>query len=95
MKLYMKLLIVFSLIWLLLPGAGHAETLVVGCDHSFKPFVFKDKDGKLVGFDIDLWDAIAKELGLAYELKPMNFDALIPALIEKKIDVALAGRHVL
>lgn len=94
MKFQHGLLMIWVLILLIFPGVSHAETLTIGCDHSFKPFVFKGKDGKLTGFDIDLWAAIAKELNLEYELKPMAFDALIPALIEKKIDVALAGMTI-
>ncbi|MCP5922139.1 transporter substrate-binding domain-containing protein, partial [Klebsiella pneumoniae] len=46
---------------------------------------------KYVGFDIDLWDAIAKELKLDYAFKPMDFSGIIPALQTKNIDLALAG----
>jgi glutamine transport system substrate-binding protein len=93
-KVDIRFMVLCFLIVLFSPGIGYAETLVVGCDHSFKPFVFKDKQGKLTGFDIDLWAAIAKDLNVTYELKPMDFDALIPALIEKKIDLALAGMTI-
>src|SRR5690606_27148150 len=44
-----------------------------------------------VGFDIDLWDAVAQELGLKYRLQPMDFGGIIPALQTRNIDVALAG----
>lgn len=36
-----------------------------------------------MGFDVDLWAAIAKELKLDYELKPMDFSGIIPALQTK------------
>lgn len=72
------------------PGVG-AQTLVVGCDTDFKPFVFTGADGKTTGFDIELWDALAKRLGIAYRLEPMAFKDLIPALVQKRIDAALAG----
>ncbi|MCA0345033.1 MAG: transporter substrate-binding domain-containing protein, partial [Proteobacteria bacterium] len=40
-------------------GQGvHAEDLVVAADTAFVPFEFKEGD-KYVGFDIDMWDAIA------------------------------------
>ena len=42
-------------------------------------------------FDVDLWAAIAKELKLDYELKPMDFSGIIPALQTKNVDLALAG----
>ena len=69
---------------------AQAQTLVVATDTAFVPFEFKQGD-KYVGFDIDLWDAVAKELGLAYKLQPMDFNGILPALQTKNVDVALAG----
>ena len=61
--------------------SSHAadKKLVVATDTAFVPFEFKQGD-KYVGFDVDLWAAIAKELKLDYELKPMDFSGIIPAL---------------
>ena len=70
--------------------AAHAETLVVAVDTAFVPFEFKQGD-KYVGFDIDLWDAVAKELKLDYKLQPMDFNGILPALQTKNVDVGLAG----
>lgn len=72
--------------------SSHAadKKLVVATDTAFVPFEFKQGD-KYVGFDVDLWAAIAKELKLDYELKPMDFSGIIPALQTKNIDLALAG----
>jgi glutamine transport system substrate-binding protein len=86
-----KSLIMAAILLLVVTGTSQAKTLVVGCDFSFKPFVFKGPDGKYTGFDIELWDAIAKRLKLNYKLLPMHFNELIPALLIKKIDVAFAG----
>jgi glutamine transport system substrate-binding protein len=74
----------------LFSAAAKAESLVVACDTAFVPFEFKQGD-KYVGFDIDLWDAIAKDLGLSYKLQPMDFNGILPALQTKNVDVALAG----
>jgi glutamine transport system substrate-binding protein len=67
-----------------------AEDLVVATDTAFVPFEFKEGD-KYVGFDIDMWDAIAAEIGVTYTLQPMDFNGIIPALQTKQVDVALAG----
>lgn len=67
-----------------------ADKLVVATDTAFVPFEFKQGD-QYVGFDIDLWAAIAKELKLDYQLKPMDFSGIIPALQTKNVDLALAG----
>ncbi|MFB6434745.1 MAG: glutamine ABC transporter substrate-binding protein GlnH [Candidatus Malihini olakiniferum] len=66
------------------------KPLIVATDTAFVPFEFKQGD-KYVGFDIDLWDAIAKELKLEYTLKAMDFAGIIPALQTRNIDLALAG----
>ena len=67
-----------------------ADDLVVATDTAFVPFEFKEGD-KYVGFDIDMWDEIAKDLGVTYKLQPMDFGGIIPALQTKQVDVALAG----
>ncbi|MGK2889407.1 MAG: glutamine ABC transporter substrate-binding protein GlnH [Candidatus Malihini olakiniferum] len=66
------------------------KPLIVATDTAFVPFEFKQGD-KYVGFDIDLWDSIAKELKLEYTLKPMDFAGIIPALQTRNVDLALAG----
>lgn len=90
----MKSIVKFSLAALTLAFAVSANAaekkLVVATDTAFVPFEFK-QDGKYVGFDVDLWAAIAKELKLDYTLKPMDFSGIIPALQTRNVDVALAG----
>lgn len=70
--------------------SAHAKQLIVATDTSFVPFEYKEGD-KYVGFDIDLWDAIAKDAGLDYKLQPMDFGGIIPGLQTGQVDVGLAG----
>ena len=71
-------------------GVASAKDLIVATDTAFVPFEFKQGD-KYTGFDIDIWEAIAKDLDLSFELRPMDFSGIIPALQTGQIDVALAG----
>lgn len=71
-------------------AVASANSLVVAVDTAFVPFEFKQGD-TYVGFDIDMWDTIAKDLGLEYRLQPMDFSGILPALQTKNVDVALAG----
>ena len=73
-----------------LSATAAEKKLIVATDTAFVPFEFKQGD-KYVGFDVDLWDAIAKELKLDYTLKPMDFSGIIPALQTRNVDLALAG----
>ncbi len=88
MKHFRKLIVAAALA--LAATSASATELVVATDTAFVPFEFK-KDGKYVGFDIDMWDAIASDLDVKYELRPMDFNGIIPALQTGQVDVALAG----
>lgn len=85
-----KLLAIAAAALTLGAGAAIAKDLVVATDTAFVPFEFKEGD-TYVGFDIDMWDTIAKDLGATYELRPMDFSGIIPALQTGQVDVALAG----
>ena len=77
-------------------GGKDKKELVVGTEPAFAPFEFQKENSKeYVGFDMDLIAAIAKRMG--YEkctIRGMGFDALIPALEAKNIDVAIAGMTI-
>jgi polar amino acid transport system substrate-binding protein len=64
--------------------------IVVGTSSGAFPFEMTDKTGKLIGFDIDIANAIAKELGVAVEIQNYSFSGLIPALISNKVDMVLS-----
>ncbi|MCI8560945.1 MAG: transporter substrate-binding domain-containing protein [Dorea sp.] len=63
--------------------------IVMGVNATYAPFEFhKTIDGKdeIVGFDIELGQAIADELGVEFEVSDMSFDGLLPALATGKVD---------
>ncbi len=94
MKKLMAIVLTLSLVFCL-AFTVQAKKLVVGHDTNFMPFEFKDPEtGKYVGFDIDMWKLIADNLGLEYELQPMDFNGLIPALQSGNIDAAIAGMTI-
>ena len=63
----------------------------VACtEPTFPPFEFTE-DGKDVGFDIDLLQAVSDKIGYKMEIKNLGFDALIPALKSGQIDLIAAG----
>jgi arginine/lysine/histidine transporter system substrate-binding protein len=76
-------------------GEGEKTTeekvLVMGTSADFAPFESRNTDGEIVGFDIDLANYIADELGYKLEIKDMKFDGLIGALQTNRVDLVLAG----
>lgn len=67
-----------------------AKKLYVGTNAEFAPYEYLE-NGKMVGFDIELMDAIGEELGYEIVWSNMSFDGLLPALQMKKIDAVIAG----
>jgi ABC-type amino acid transport substrate-binding protein len=70
--------------------------LVVGTCADYPPYewhLVQDGEDKIIGFDIDIAQAIADELGVELEVKDMDFDGLIPALSTGKIDMIIAGMN--
>lgn len=67
------------------------KVLRVGCDAAFAPFTYTDDNGKLIGFDVDLINAIAKEMGYTVDMKGYPFDGIIPTLITNNIDLIISG----
>ncbi|STV92035.1 Lysine-arginine-ornithine-binding periplasmic protein [Klebsiella michiganensis] len=57
------------------------------------PFEFV-KEGKLTGFDIDLINALSKEIQLTPAPMPMEFKGLIPALQGKRLDIINSAMYV-
>lgn len=66
------------------------STWVVGTNAEFAPFCFQE-EGKIVGFDIDIVQEVAKRLEKKMELKDMPFEALLPDLMLGKITCIAAG----
>jgi arginine/lysine/histidine transporter system substrate-binding protein len=71
-----------------------AGKIVVGTSADYPPYEFhKQVNGKdtIVGFDIDIANEIAKDLGVKLEIKDMKFDGLLPALDTGNVDMVIAG----
>ncbi len=68
--------------------------LVIGTSMDFPPFEYVNETGGAVGLDIDIATEIAKELGVKLQVRDLGFDALVPALKNKEIDLVLAGMSI-
>ncbi|MEM6943266.1 MAG: transporter substrate-binding domain-containing protein [Pseudomonadota bacterium] len=64
--------------------------LVVGLS-TFVPWAMRDKKGDLIGFEIDVANQLAEDMGVEVEFVPTAFDGIIPALLAKKFDVIITG----
>ena len=70
------------------------DTLTMITSPDYPPYEYYDTQGgerKIVGFDIDIANTIAKELGFKLKVMESDFNGLIPALQAKRADFVMAG----
>ena len=67
---------------------------IVGLDDTFAPMGFRDKNGEIVGFDIDLAREAARRMGVDVEFKAVDWDGVIFELKSKKIDMVWNGMTI-
>ena len=68
-------------------------TLNVGLS-TFVPWSMRDKEGELIGFEIDVAKRLAEDLGVDVNFVPTAWDGIIPALIAGNFDVIISGMTV-
>jgi len=57
----------------------------------FKPWSMRDKNGELIGFELDVGEKLAKDMEVDAEFIPTAWDGIIPALVSGKFDVIISG----
>jgi polar amino acid transport system substrate-binding protein len=65
--------------------------LIVGVNIPYAPNEFKDPSGKIVGFDVDLMNAIAATLGLTAEFREADFAKIIPSIQGDTFNVGMSS----
>ena len=73
-------------------AGGHG--LRVGVEGAYPPFSWKEADGTLKGFDIDMAMEVCKRLNRECELVEQEWDGMIPALLAKKFDTIIASMSI-
>ena len=70
-----------------------AGKLIVGTSTPYEPMEYKDENGNIVGFDIDIANEIANQLGVDIEVVNMTFDedAFADALNNEEVDIIIAA----
>jgi polar amino acid transport system substrate-binding protein len=66
--------------------------ILIGTDSSYAPNEFLDTDGKtVIGFDVDLFNAVAAKLGVKTQWQSATFDAIIPGLQSGKYEMGISS----
>jgi len=64
-------------------------SISVCLEGTYPPISFDDTDGKLTGFEVELAEALAKELGVKARLQPTKWDGILAALESKRLDIVV------
>jgi len=75
-------------------SANEWDKIRIGVEGAYPPFSSIEKDGTLVGFDIDIAKALCKEIGAECVLVPQDWDGIIPALLARKYDAIIASMSI-
>jgi lysine-arginine-ornithine-binding protein len=75
-------------------AVGEPLKLRIGTEGTYKPMSFFDAAGNLTGFEVELVTAICTKISAQCEFVILDFDGIVPALQEKKIDAIAAGMRV-
>lgn len=75
-------------------GEKEVETYIAATEPTYPPFDSTDEDGNIVGFDMDLLNAIAEDQGFKVEYQAFEFDALVPTIQSGNADIIAAGMNV-
>ncbi len=80
-----------SAVLLCLGAAAPASALGLCVEGAYPPFSQVAPDGSITGFDIDIGQALCKQMGETCTLVKVDWDGIIPALLEKKCDAIMAS----
>jgi ABC-type amino acid transport substrate-binding protein len=76
---------------------GTAESdkvYLIATDTTFAPFEFENAEGKFVGIDMDILDAVAKDQNFKYKVQVLGFNAAVQSLESKQSDGVIAGMSI-
>lgn len=61
-------------------------TLTVATEGTYRPFTFHDSSGELVGYDVEVAEAVAEKLGLEVDFQETQWDAIFAGLDAGRFD---------
>lgn len=66
-------------------------TIVMATDATYAPFEYFSKDNKIIGYDVDVSDALGAVMGLKVKHQNVKFASIIPGIIAGKYDFSMSA----
>ncbi|WP_342029452.1 ABC transporter substrate-binding protein [Vibrio sp. S9_S30] len=70
------------------------KTVRFGIEGAYPPFSWTEADGSLKGFDVDMANALCKEMAVTCKIVPQDWDGIIPSLLARKYDAIIAAMSI-
>ena len=90
MKKFVALFAALVLALSMTAALAEEPVIIVATNPEYPPFEYVEGDA-IVGYDIDLFAAIAEKAGIQYEIKSMDFDAVTSAVAADENTIGLSG----
>jgi arginine transport system substrate-binding protein len=90
----MKKLLIAAVLASVSLSASAAETIRFAMEASYPPFEFVDSSNKIQGFDVDLANAMCKQMQADCTFTNQAFDSLIPSLKFRRFDAVISGMDI-
>ncbi len=90
----MKTILKLAAALFLSTGAFAADKIKIGTEGAYPPFNSITADGKVVGFDIDIANALCEKMKAECEIVTQDWDGIIPGLKAKKYDAIIASMSI-
>ena len=90
----MKKLVFATLLTSITLSASAAQTIRFAAEASYPPFDFMDAQNKIQGFDVDLANALCKQMPAECTFTNQQFDSLIPSLKFRRFDAIMSGMDI-
>ncbi|MEQ4531552.1 MAG: arginine ABC transporter substrate-binding protein [Mixta sp.] len=90
----MKKIVLAALLAGISLSASAADTIRFATEASYPPFEFVDANNQIKGFDVDLANALCKEMNATCTFTNQAFDSLIPSLKFRRFDAVMAGMDI-
>lgn len=74
--------------------ASEQRNIVIATEAAYPPFNDTDANGNIVGFDVDVMNALCAEMNAKCQIVAQDWDGLIPSLLANKYDAIIAGMSI-
>ena len=91
-----KLIIAASCALALVTGTTQAQErdLRIAFDVPYEPFEYKNENGELIGFEVELAEAMCEEMNANCEFVIQAWDGMIPGLLARKFDLIMSSMSI-